>query len=72
MIHGLPCNFVKFVKSELPVHGDNGEIKEGKGQSIYITECRKDRPNLRKQIWMIISKIDDLKEAYLVEAEEKR
>jgi len=47
-------------------------VKAGRGQAIYVTECRKEKPNIRKQIWMIISKIDDLKEAYLVEAEEKR
>ena len=31
IIHGLPCDFVKFVKSELAVRGENGELKEGKG-----------------------------------------
>ena len=72
VIHGLPCDFVKFVKSELAVRGENGELKEGKGQAIYITECRKARPNLRKRIWMIIAKIDDLKESYLVAEEEER
>ena len=71
IIQGLPCNFVKFKKAELKIHGDNGVAKK-KGQDIYVTECRKDRPNLRKEVWMINSKIDDLKEAYLVEEEEKR
>jgi len=72
IIHGLPCNFVKFVKTELPVRGEHGQLKKGKGQDIYVTECRKERPNIRKSIWMIICKIDDLKESYLVEAEEQR
>ena len=41
MIKGLDCNFVEFIPSELKVRGENGEIKEGKGQDIFITKVNK-------------------------------
>ena len=56
VIKGIPCHQVKFIKTCLESTNEGGHNKE-----IFITEVDPSCSNLRRDIWMMVTKLDNLK-----------
>jgi|TARA_B110001450_G_C17593946_1_gene470052 hypothetical protein len=56
VIKGIPCQQVKFIKTCLESTNEGGHNRE-----IFITEVDESCSNLRRDIWMMVTKLDTLK-----------
>jgi len=56
VIKGIPCHQVKFIKTCLEATNEGGTNKE-----IFITEVDPACTNLRRDIWMMVTRLDHLK-----------
>ena len=61
IIRGLPCNFLQFKEVEIP-NQLGSQVFESQYAFVAMPPTLKNpRKNLRREIWMILCKIEDIK-----------